>query len=323
MGVPKLTVLASRALAQATVSSPVHRDDVWHPPPPSFRTSKLEVDGVVIHSVELGEPTERVKERPPLVLLHGLGDSHRTWRHVAPLLAFDRHVLMPDLAGHGFSARPRASYTLDWHARVMSRWATARGFDEIDVIGHSFGGGVAQMMLLERKPRVRRMILAAAGGFGREVRWLLRLASLPGVVELIGQPFMELGTKLILGGERNAYTEQDIVDACNINRKKGTARAFARTVRGVIGLRGQYRSFYQRGHEIPTLPPIRVLWGTDDDVIPITHAHRFAKAVDGVAVNPLDGCGHYLHRDAPERFAHEVRSFLDAPRQPSVRFVRA
>jgi pimeloyl-ACP methyl ester carboxylesterase len=40
-------------------------------------------------------------------------------------------------------------------------------------------------------------------------------------------------------------------------------------------------------------------------------------------VNPLDGCGHYLHRDAPERFAHEVRSFLDAPRQPSARFVRA
>jgi pimeloyl-ACP methyl ester carboxylesterase len=44
----------------------------------------------------------------PLVLLHGITDSHRTWRRVAPLLAARYRVPMPDLPGHGYSARPDA-----------------------------------------------------------------------------------------------------------------------------------------------------------------------------------------------------------------------
>jgi pimeloyl-ACP methyl ester carboxylesterase len=44
----------------------------------------------------------------PLVLLHGMLDSHRTWRRSAPLLAERFRVLMPDMPGHGLSARPDA-----------------------------------------------------------------------------------------------------------------------------------------------------------------------------------------------------------------------
>ncbi len=65
----------------------------------------------------LGQPNEtavqgstivwgELGEGPPLVLLHGLMDSHRTWRHVAPILAPHHRLLMPDLPGHGLSGRP-------------------------------------------------------------------------------------------------------------------------------------------------------------------------------------------------------------------------
>lgn len=275
-----------------------------------------EVDGIAIHSEERGEGR-------PTVFLHGLGDSHRAWRHVAPLLSADRRVIMPDLAGHGCSARPDASYALAWHSQLMSRWALAMGFEEIDVVAHSYGGGVAQMMLLEPRPRIRRMVLVAPGGLGREVQLSLRLVSMPRVVETVGQPFMKLGTRLFLAGTRRLFSLEDIEEAAAMNDTRGTARAFARTVRGVIDLRGQHRSFYQRGHEIHTLPPICVLWGGKDRIIPPSHADRFAQALEGVTVRKFDACGHYLHREEPARFVREVRTFLDAPTQPSARYVRA
>ncbi len=49
--------------------------------------------------------------KPPVLLLHGLGDEADTWRHVLPLLQPDYRVLAPDLPGFGRSDKPRRRYT--------------------------------------------------------------------------------------------------------------------------------------------------------------------------------------------------------------------
>ena len=64
---------------------------------------------------------------PPLVLLHGLLDTHRTWRRAATHLARTYRVLMPDLPGNGYSGRPDAPYTLTWNAQVVAGWMKAIG----------------------------------------------------------------------------------------------------------------------------------------------------------------------------------------------------
>jgi len=66
------------------------------------RHSFAKVAGVAIHWAEVGKETEAT----PVVLLHGLQDCHLTWKRVALSLARERHVLMPDLPGHGLSERP-------------------------------------------------------------------------------------------------------------------------------------------------------------------------------------------------------------------------
>src|SRR5512140_504172 len=57
-------------------------------------------------------PLHLRQRQAPRVLVHGLNDSHQTWQHLAPALARRRRVLMPDLAGHGLSSRPDASYAV-------------------------------------------------------------------------------------------------------------------------------------------------------------------------------------------------------------------
>jgi pimeloyl-ACP methyl ester carboxylesterase len=266
------------------------------------------VDGVLLHWVEQG-PADA---KSPLVLLHGLNDCYRTWRQLAPRLARDRRVLTPDLPGHGLSARPDASYELGWYAHLMALWLAAAGLERVDVVGHSYGGGVAQMMLLECPERIRRLVLVSSGGLGREVAVSLRLASTPFVVERLGQPFMKTGTKLALRATGDVRSRADVAQLSAMNARRGSARAFARTVRDVIGWRGQRQTFFQRASELSALPPIAVFWGDRDTVIPFSHAEALAKHVDGVHVTRFEGCGHYPHHEKPDAFAASLREFLDS-----------
>lgn len=274
-----------------------------------FRHTYADVDDVRMHWAELGSASER----PTLVLLHGLTDSHLTWRPVAEELARDRLVWMPDLPGCGLSGRPNASYELQWHAHIIAHALELRGLDAVDIVGHSFGGGVAAMLLLECPERIRRIVLVAAGGLGRDVGFWLKFATFPHFVERYGQPFMAFGTRRALGQVRDARGRADVDALSAMNAVSGTARAFSRSVRDVIGFRGQRRLFSHRAHEVATFPPMAVLWGERDTLIPIAHGRAFSESMQGVSFQAFPGCGHYVHRDDPAGFVAAVRGFLDDP----------
>jgi pimeloyl-ACP methyl ester carboxylesterase len=273
------------------------------------------VEGVRLHWAELGETGDVA----PMAMLHGLNDAYLTWMRVAPLIARDRRVLLLDLPGHGLSDRPDASYQLSWYSRLVARWLDTIGLEQTDLVGHSFGGGVAQMLLFECRKRIRRLVLVAPGGLGRDVAMVLRLASIPGVVELFGQPFMARGTRLVLRAAPNRFRARYIKELSAINARPGAARAFARTVRDIIDWRGQRQSFFQRLDEIAELPPIAICWGDRDAIVPIHHAKRTAKLIEGIVVEQFVGCGHYIHHERPEFFVRSVREFLDAPGVPAAR----
>ena len=56
--------------------------------------------------VTLNVATAGYQTKPPVILLHGFPESHRTWRGVAPLLGSDFHLVMPDQRGFAGSDRP-------------------------------------------------------------------------------------------------------------------------------------------------------------------------------------------------------------------------
>jgi pimeloyl-ACP methyl ester carboxylesterase len=99
----------------------------------TVRHAYANVDGTRIHWAEMGEANDSV----PIVLLHGINDSHLTWRRIAPLLASHRRVLMPDFPGCGLSERPDASYTLQWHAHIIASWMALLHIGQADIVGHS------------------------------------------------------------------------------------------------------------------------------------------------------------------------------------------
>ena len=261
----------------------------------------------------------------PLVFLHGIFDTHRTWRRVAPLLASRFRVLMPDFPGSGRSGRPDAPYTLSWHARVIAEWMDAIGVPRAYICGHSYGGGVAQWMVLEQRSRIDRLALVGAGGLGRDVAIGLRLAAFPVLGRLISPLVLRHLMPLILKTWPEVFGHMEVDEQrlfTEMSRIPGTDRAFQRTVEGVINVFGQYMQTIQRAHEVADMPPVALFWGSKDPIIPVRHGRDAVAQAEGITLTTYDDCGHFPQLDVPEAFARDLTEYLDDPDRPSVRYRR-
>nr|WP_275938748.1 alpha/beta fold hydrolase [Sorangium cellulosum] len=269
-----------------------------------------------VHWEEWHPPPRSGESRRPVVLVHGLSDSCRTWNRLAPALAARRRVYALDLPGHGHSDRPEAPYTVAWYASVVADWIRALGLRDFDLIGHSFGGSIAMCVAIERPGRVHRLALVAAGGFGSEVALPLRLAAVTGVLDLAAPLLMGVGTHagmLVLGGNFNAAERRHLA---RVNARPGTARALSRTLRHAIDLRGQREHLMDIAHRLPEIPPLAVYWGDRDPVIPARHAADVDRYLEGVTVRRFARAGHYPHREAVAELSPDLLRFLDEPRAP-------
>lgn len=252
----------------------------------------------------------------PLVLLHGIQDSHRTWRRAAPLLARHFRVILPDLPGFGVSGRPDGAYTLPWFGDLLATWLREIHVDTAHFCGHSFGAGIAQWMVLEHRRCIDRLALVSAGGLGRSVGLGLRLAAIPGLGHQVSPLVLRHVLPVVLRRWPEAYggmEPQEVERYLAWSRIPGTERAFQRSVRGVINLFGQYMQTIDRIEEIGEPPPVALFWGDKDPIISIRHGRRMAQRSEGVSLAVYEGCGHFPQLEAPARFAQELLEFLMDP----------
>jgi pimeloyl-ACP methyl ester carboxylesterase len=254
----------------------------------------------------------------PLVLLvHGITGCAATWDPVTERLARDHRVLVPDLLGHGDSAKPRGDYSLGAHAAGLRDLLIALGEERATVVGHSLGGGIAMQFAYQFAQRVERLALVSSGGLGREVSLLLRAAALPGagrVLPLIAAPWLldagavtarALGRVGLRAGSDLSGMAQGIASLGSVEARA----AFVATVQSVIDPGGQRVNASDRLYlaaEVPTL----ILWGERDPMIPVAHAHAAHAAMPGSRLELFEAAGHFPFHDDPERFAAVLADFV-------------
>jgi pimeloyl-ACP methyl ester carboxylesterase len=277
------------------------------------------VDGTSIAWGEMGSGA-------PLVLVHGIRDSHRCWRRLAPLLSERFRVLMPDLPGHGLSARPDAPYTLTWYAEILSAWMDAIGVPRAHVCGHSLGGGIAQWMLLDYRQRVDRLGLVSPGGLGREVGMGLKFATVP----LLGARLAPLVVRYgfhayhwLRPATFGNMEPDEVARFLKINQIPGSERAFLRSVESVINLSGQYVQTVDRAHEVEDLPPIALFWGEQDPILPVQHGRTALARSVGISLTTYPRCGHFPQLQVPALLARDLAEFLSDPDRPCARMFPA
>ncbi len=104
------------------------------------------------------------RAHPPVILLHGFPESHRTWRHIAPDLARDHYVIAPDQRGFARSSKPQgvASYSPDKIVADLLALADHLKIDRFTLVGHDWGGAIAWMAALQHPDRIERLVIVNA-----------------------------------------------------------------------------------------------------------------------------------------------------------------
>ena len=123
----------------------------------------IKVNGANLYYETFGEDTPG---RAPIVLIHGAtGTGQSNWRLVAPLLARSYRVIVPDCRGHGQSSNPNHTYSFKEMADDTARLIHLFGYERAHIIGHSNGGNVALVTLLEHPEVVQSAIPQAANAW--------------------------------------------------------------------------------------------------------------------------------------------------------------
>jgi pimeloyl-ACP methyl ester carboxylesterase len=250
---------------------------------------------------EMGDP-----EDPAVLLLHGFGSTSHLWRGFAPMFAPWMHVVVPDLLGSGDS-RPNDEAELGLVAQTVAvhELLGALGTARLAVVGHGFGGGIAQRLALEAD--VETLVLIDSIAFDAWPSETTREAQLRAPAS--GAAFAEamVRTSFDLGmGHRPRLTEEDLEEYLRpVRDEEGSARFF-RFLRALEGV-----GLSDRGEELGRLEiPVMILWGEDDPFLPVELAERLSDLFPRASAAVLPGCSHFLPEDAPDTVAPLVFQFL-------------
>jgi len=266
----------------------------------------------------------RAGHGPAILLIHGIAGSSRTWENVIPLLARHHTVIAPDLIGHGQSDKPPGDYSLGAHASALRDLLSVLGIERVTVVGQSFGGGVAMQFSYQYPENCDRLVLVGSGGLGREVSWLLRLLTLPGVEYALPVLFpgfvRDRGNDLIRflhrAGFRHARAVEMWRSYASLTESENRM-AFVRTLRSVVDPGGQSVNAMDRIYLAARMPTL-IVWGDRDNIIPVSHAHAAHEAIAGSRLEIIEGAGHFPHVEDPVRFVEILSDFMDSTRPSSI-----
>lgn len=230
------------------------------------------------------------QEAPPLLLIHGLGDSLAGWAQVAGPLAREYRVHLVDLPGHGLSDKPP-----DWRLSTLAGAVAhyARELREPLLLGHSLGGWIALRLALSGAVRPASITLVNPGGalLERELwapfRALVSARDRAGVERYLERAFHRAPLALRL------FPAQ-VIEAMQAEASQGILDALCE------------EDFLREAELASLTAPLRLLWGKSDRLLPRGTLEFFRRALPRAEVVELEGTGHLPHLESPRALVRAI-----------------
>ena len=244
----------------------------------------------------------------PVLLIHGSGPgvtAWANWRGIIPQLAESRRVIAPDMLGFGYSERPAdAQYSQQRWVEHAVGVLDALGIQQADIVGNSFGGGLALALAIRHPERVRRLVLMGSVGVsfpitaGLEAAWgyTPSLANMRQLLDLFAY-------------DRYLVNDELAELRYRASIRPGFQESFAAMFpaprqRGVDDLASAEADIRALPHE--TL----VIHGREDRIIPLDASLTLAQWLPRSQLHVFGQCGHWTQIEHAGRFARLVEDFL-------------
>ncbi len=248
---------------------------------------------------------------PPLVLVHGLGGLASNWRLIAPALAVEHRVIVPELPGHGGSARLEGASSLDPFADALLSVAEAEDAVPAPWIGHSLGGLVALRAAVRRPDAVTGVMLVAAAGISSTSRAAEVTVTLLGVAKpgRIAGRFRTRVSRSRLG-RTIAFGWWGASDPAGLD--PAMAEAFLEGPPQHTDMLTAGRALVASDPRVDLdriTCPCLCLWGADDNWVPLQDGMEYARRLRA-PLRAIAGCGHLSVGERPDVVTRAVRDFL-------------
>lgn len=271
------------------------------------------VNGQTINVREEGPANGQVA-----VLIHGWSSSWYAVSPLLPLLSHKYRCLAVDLPGYGESARLPGRVTIPDYTDLMIgliRQVTDR---PVVLVGHSMGGMISASLVLKNPELVERLVLIAptiSGHLSRQVDLTLapfalleRFPVTNALVTLL-EPVLNITDQLLrpaLFADRTALKQEDYERIRADVRRRGQGRVRAECFWAM-------RAHDLRGKLGPIKTPALVVWGMEDNTVPLRDASVIAREWPDADLRIIPNAGHWPQFETPDVTAKYVRGFLSTP----------
>jgi pimeloyl-ACP methyl ester carboxylesterase len=289
-------------------------DDYGRTADPSWREvdwrahlHQVKVRGCRINYVDIGSG-----DKPPVLFIHGLGGNWQNWLENIPRLAQDRRVVALDLPGFGESSMPEDKISISACGEIVVEFADAVGIDKpADVIGNSMGGFIAAEIGINHPDMARRIVLCSAAGIS--------------ITNLKRQPVLT-SARITAAVTNLALARLETMARRPGLRHLAMAYVFRHPTRIAPDLAYQVMSGAGKPAFIDALDaltdydfrdrlddvqvPVLLIWGEDDNLVPVKDADEFERLIPNARKVILDDTGHVPMLERPSTFNDLVVEFL-------------
>ena len=268
-----------------------------------------------LHAVEKGQPNRQVA-----LLVHGWSSS---WYAMSPLLGLLSQrfrAIAVDLPGYGASPPLSERAMIPAYADVLVDFIEKVTDGPVVLVGHSMGGMISLTMALRYPALVERMVLIGPTISGRLSRHINLLVSPINLLERFGLGSLIVSTleRLMVGltdrlmrpasfAERTGITAADYMRLRADARRPGQGRVRAECFFAM-------RENDLRGRLSQVEAPSLVLWGAEDNTVPLRDAGVVADEWPEADLRIIPKAGHWPHFETPDITRRQIAAFLGLPR---------
>lgn len=254
----------------------------------------IDVAGQRIRYLEMGSG-----DATPVVLLHGFGADLNSWMFTQPLLAESRRAIALDLPGHGGSGKSVGAGDVSALSGAVEAALAALGIGRAHLVGHSMGGAVAADLAARRPDLVASVTLIAPAGQGAEING----GFIDGFIKASRRKDTEAVLKLLVH-DPALVSRQMVEDVLRYKRIDGVGAALESIA--AAWFPGRRQSVDQRATVAGLPMPVQVIWGRQDQIVPVSHADAAGRPA-----HILDGAGHIPHMEKSGAVSQLIKRFIE------------
>lgn len=279
----------------------------WQLPNSEF----IAIDGMQAHVVRSAQ-CAHLDTAKTIVLLHGTSASLHTWQGWTDELGDEYCVVSMDLPGFGLTGPytdEATQYTSANYADFVIKVLDQLNLDKVILAGNSLGGKIAWRTAALYPERIEKLILVDAVGYPATPKSIpigFRLAAYPILKPILSNV---LPRSLVQKSILSVYADYSKVDDALVDRYYELS--LRRGNRGALSDRLREFDNIEDQAQIKQLTqPTLILWGAQDNLIPVENAKRFHQDIANSQLKVFDDLGHVPHEEDPKATVAVVKEFL-------------